>query len=76
MIGLASSLNRKVGIVVGVEAQAGVVEVVARGERRAPIDDPAFLRTKAVIAPPACVSRMSTRLMNPGMETKPGLMSL
>ena len=46
---LAASLNGKVRIVIGIEAQAGVVEIVAGDERWAPIDDPAFFRTEAVV---------------------------
>src|SRR3984957_21108796 len=47
--GLASSLDRKVGTVVGVEAQTSVVEVVASGDRRATTDDPALPEAKEEI---------------------------
>src|SRR5215467_6151936 len=46
---LSPSLQREIRTVVCIEAQAGVVEVVARGDRWAPIDDPAALWPEAVI---------------------------
>ena len=46
---LAAPLNGQVWRVVGVEAQAGVVKIVASKDGRSPVDDPATLRTEAVV---------------------------
>src|SRR5215469_11629511 len=46
---LPAPLDGHIRRVIGVEAQASVVEVVARAERRAPIDDPAAFRAKTVV---------------------------
>ena len=46
---LTAALDRDVGRVVGIKAQAGVVEVVPGEKRRTPIDDPASFRTEAVV---------------------------
>src|SRR5581483_1145445 len=46
---LAASLNGEIRLVIGIEAKAGMVEVVASHQCRPPIDDPAFAGAEAVI---------------------------
>src|SRR5205807_9275951 len=46
---LPAAQDRKVGTILRVEPQPRVVKIVTHVERRAPVDDPSFFRTEAVV---------------------------